>query len=147
MELVRILISHPVAEVSIATSESYKGKKFSQVFPGFKGLCDLELEDFDASKIVDECDIAFVCLPHGASMEKTKKLYDKGIRVIDLSGDFRFQDVNVYEKWYGIKHSLSDLGREAVLDFLRFSERVYPKPDWWQILVAMLLLLFFPFIL
>ncbi len=113
-ELIRILVNHPVAEVVVATSESYHGQKVSDVFPGLKGLCDLQLEEFDPDKIAERSDFAFVCLPHGASMDKVEKLYTRGMKVVDLSGDFRFKNVETYEKWYRIEHLFKDLIKEAV---------------------------------
>ncbi|NPA15422.1 MAG: N-acetyl-gamma-glutamyl-phosphate reductase [Deferribacteres bacterium] len=113
LELIRILVNHPVAEVVMVTSESYKGQKISHVFPGLKGLCELELVDFDADKVADCAEVAFVCLPHGASMEKSQKLYARGMRVVDLSGDFRFKNAETYEKWYKIEHLFKNLLKEA----------------------------------
>ena len=114
LELLRILVGHPVVEVVEVTSESYTGKRLSDVFPGMRGMCDLELLSFDPQRVSEKADLAFVCLPHGASMKVTKELVSRGMRVIDLSGDFRFKDVSVYELWYKVTHEVPQLLEQAV---------------------------------
>ncbi len=114
LELLRLLHLHPLVEVEVITSESYRGKPYSEVFPGMKGICDSVLEDVKAEELAKRVDVAFVCLPHGASMEKVVELVDRGVRVIDLSGDFRFKDVSVYELWYKVTHIAPHLLEDAV---------------------------------
>ncbi|BAT72474.1 N-acetyl-gamma-glutamyl-phosphate reductase [Thermosulfidibacter takaii ABI70S6] len=114
LELVRLLYAHPLVEVVMVTSESYAGQKFSDVFPGMKGICDLELTQFEAGKVAETADLAFVCLPHGASMKTSAELVERGIRVVDLSGDFRFKNISTYEKWYKVTHEAPGLCEKAV---------------------------------
>ncbi len=114
LELVRLIHLHPVAKVEVVTSESYVGKRYSEVFPGMAGICDLVLEEFNPSRIAETCDIAFVCLPHGASMKYSGELVRRGLKVVDLSGDFRFKDLSLYEKWYKVIHSERELVDKAV---------------------------------
>ncbi len=114
MELMRILTLHPEVEVAMATSESYKGRAFSEVFPAFRGVYDEALVAMDPQMIAKRAELAFLCLPHGSSMEAAPALLSAGVRVIDLSGDFRFKDPAVYERWYHIKHRAPDLLKEAV---------------------------------
>lgn len=113
-ELVRILSCHKDVEIKMLVSHSYVGEKMSDIYPHLKGICDIVCEDLDAEKAARECDVVFTALPHGASKEVIPSLYEKGLKVIDLSGDFRYNDVKVYEKWYGQSHSNPELLKEAV---------------------------------
>ena len=114
LELLRILSRHPKVEVTLVTSETYQGQGFSQVFPAFRGIVDLELVPMDPEKVAREAEMVFLCLPHGSSMAAVPGLLDRGLKVIDLSGDFRFKDPRVYEKWYGLEHTAPHLLKEAV---------------------------------
>ena len=113
IELVRILNSHPEVEIKMLVSHSFVGKKISDVYPNFKGVLDLVCEDLDVDKAA-ACDIVFTALPHGASKEVIPQLYNKGARIIDLSGDFRYDDADVYAKWYGEEHSSPEILKESV---------------------------------
>lgn len=113
-ELVRILSSHGDAEIKMLVSHSYAGQKMSNIYPNLRGVCDLVCEELDAEKAAKECDVVFTALPHGASKEVIPLLYGKGLKIIDLSGDYRYNDAEVYEKWYGEKHSSPYLLAESV---------------------------------
>ncbi len=106
-ELVRILNYHPNIEISVITSESRKGEQFSDVHPFFKNIIDIELQSVES---IDEFEIdaAFLALPHGISMGFAEKFLNKGIPVIDLSGDFRLSSPEVYAKWYNQSHSFQE---------------------------------------
>ncbi|MGQ9625276.1 MAG: N-acetyl-gamma-glutamyl-phosphate reductase [Anaerolineae bacterium] len=109
-ELVKILRSHPEAQISFATSESYIGQKLSDVFP-----CPHEIELISSDEAaLDEVDVAFLCLPHAASMEWVARVCAAGVRAIDLSADFRLKDAAVYERWYKTTHTAQSLLQEAV---------------------------------
>ncbi|MBR5152470.1 MAG: N-acetyl-gamma-glutamyl-phosphate reductase [Clostridia bacterium] len=114
IEVVRLLIQHPETELCRIVSQSYAGKKISEVYPSLMGICDLECSALDADDIAASCDVVFTALPHGASKEVIPLLYEKGLRVIDLSGDFRYNDPAVYELWYEQPHSHPELLKEAV---------------------------------
>ncbi len=113
-ELVRILSGRDDVKIKMLVSHSYVGQKMSDIYCHLKGVCDLECEELDVDKAARECDVVFTALPHGASKEVIPTLYAKGLRVIDLSGDFRYNDAEVYEKWYGQKHSNPELLEESV---------------------------------
>lgn len=100
-ELLRLLNQHSKVEVTVATSRKLAGEPIYKVHPHLQNL-DLK---FTSVKPEDmEADLVFTATPHGASMNIVPPLVEKGIKVIDLSGDYRFDDVSVYEKWYGLKH-------------------------------------------
>lgn len=114
VELVRLLTMHPQVKIEMLVSHSFAGKKISEVYPNFRGVLDLECEALDTDKVIKNCDVVFTALPHGASKEVIPKLYEGGIKVIDLSGDFRYDDPDVYEKWYGEPHSDKELLKKSV---------------------------------
>ena len=113
-ELIRILSGHPEAEVKMLVSHSTAGTQIDEIYGSLKHVCGLVCEELDIDKVAANCDVAFTALPHGASMEVIPALVEKGIRVIDLSGDFRYHDVDVYEKWYQQKHLAPQLLRTKV---------------------------------
>ena len=110
IELVRILTRHPQAEIKFATSDSYAGKKLSDAFPC---AFDIPLIAHDAAPL-EQIDVAFLALPHGASADYAKRALDVGARVIDLSADFRLHDAAAYKKWYGLDHHAPELLPQAV---------------------------------
>ncbi|MFQ6058938.1 MAG: N-acetyl-gamma-glutamyl-phosphate reductase [Anaerolineae bacterium] len=109
-ELIRILRRHPQAHIVFTTSERYAGQRLCDVFP-----CpwDLALVPSDEASL-DQVDAAFLCLPHGASMGMVQRVYEAGVRAIDLSADFRLADATTYERWYGTAHTAPGLLPEAV---------------------------------
>ncbi len=114
IETVRILLRHPEVEITRIVSQSYAGQKIAEVYPNLMGICDITCSALDVDDIAKNCDVVFTALPHGASKEVIPSLYAKGLKVIDLSGDFRYNDPAVYEAWYGEKHSNPELLEESV---------------------------------
>ena len=102
-ELVRILHHHPQVEISLITSESKEGLKFSDIHPAFYGIVDTELQPLSAINNYS-LDVVFLALPHGVSMNFIKDYHQAGFKIIDLSGDFRLSSQQVYEQWYGKEH-------------------------------------------
>jgi N-acetyl-gamma-glutamyl-phosphate reductase len=113
IEIVRLLQDHPHINITSLVSQSFVGKKISDVYPNLRNIFDMECEGLDIDKISSSADIFITALPHGISKEVIPKLIEKGKRVIDHSGDFRYKSVEVYEKWYGIKHEMPHLLKEA----------------------------------
>ncbi|MBQ7792070.1 MAG: N-acetyl-gamma-glutamyl-phosphate reductase [Clostridia bacterium] len=114
IELLRLLLNHPEVEVTTLVSGSTAGEKISSVYPHLKGICDIELEELNIETISKKCDVVFTSLPHGASDQVIADLYHAGLKVIDLSGDYRYDDVEVYEKWYNTTHKHPELLKESV---------------------------------
>ena len=113
-ELVRLLSLHPDAEVSYPASHSYAGKRFSDIYPGMRGICDSVLQEDDIEKAAECSDVIFLALPAGlASKLVTDKLLEKCV-VIDLGADYRLHDKAVYEKWYKTEHHSPSLLGKAV---------------------------------
>ena len=108
LELLRILLRHPQVKVTAVTSRSETGP-IAEIHPLLYGRIDLRLENLTPAQIAERADVCFCCLPHVASMEAIPELLAAGLKVIDLSADYRLKDPKVYEQWYGHVHT--DPGR------------------------------------
>lgn len=113
IELIRLLNAHPQVELYHLVSNSMAGKNLSEVYPNFKECLKASYEQLNMDKI-QQCDIIFTALPHGVSSEIVPKLYNMGKTIIDLSGDFRYNDPQVYKVWYGKEHKAPDILKQAV---------------------------------
>jgi len=100
-ELLRFLDVHEKVELVAATSRQYADTPIRKVHPH---LHDLDLKFTNQSPSDLDVDLAFTATPHGASMNIVPELVEKGIKVVDLSGDYRFDDISIYEKWYNLEH-------------------------------------------
>lgn len=113
-ELLKILLKHPDVDITVATSDSLAGKTLAQAFPEFAGSASLTIDPRDTPVGKDRIDAAFLCLPHTKSMEAAPGLIKAGVKVFDLSADFRLKAPTVYEKWYKIKHTATEFLDDAV---------------------------------
>ena len=104
-ELIRILLNHPGAEIAVATSRADDAPTVAAMHPSLRGRIDLKSEPFDADRIAAVAQVAFLGLPHTASLAVTPALLDRGVRVIDLSADYRLKSAAVYRQWYGHEHT------------------------------------------
>ncbi len=114
LELVRLLAGHSGFLLAELVSQSHVGRPFSEVHPAFRSIVDLACSDLSADRLAERCDFVVTALPHGVSSALVPGLLDKGLRVLDHSGDFRFKDAAVYEAAYGLTHPRPDLLAEAV---------------------------------
>ncbi|MFO8058099.1 MAG: N-acetyl-gamma-glutamyl-phosphate reductase [bacterium] len=112
-ELVRLLLGHPGVRITSITSRRNTGENYAELFPRFWNYELPEIEKFDPKKIAKKATLAFMCLPHAQSQQAVAKALEAGLKVIDLSADFRLRKQELYEKWYG-KHSRPDLIKKAV---------------------------------
>ncbi|MGA1845594.1 N-acetyl-gamma-glutamyl-phosphate reductase [Deferribacter abyssi] len=112
-ELIKILLKHPKIHIRNITSDTYAGTPYSILYPQLTNIFDNKIEPNDYEKIIDSCDIVFLCLPHSASMEAANLFYQKGKVVIDLSADFRYSDTTIYEIAYSTKHKYPELCKKA----------------------------------
>ncbi len=113
VELLRLLALHPQVELRAITSRADAGTPVSQMFPSLRGHVDLDFIHPDEAHL-ELCDLVFFATPNGIAMQQAHALIDAGVRVVDLSADFRIQDVAEWEKWYGMSHACPDLVAEAV---------------------------------
>jgi N-acetyl-gamma-glutamyl-phosphate reductase len=113
-ELLRILLFHPAAEIVLVTANEHAGKTVGEVHKNLFGLTDLRFEKApeDLSNL-ENIDAAFFALPHGQALNLIPQL-PANVKVIDLSGDFRIDDADVFRQFYKIEHTATDLQREFV---------------------------------
>ncbi|MDD3991165.1 MAG: N-acetyl-gamma-glutamyl-phosphate reductase [Desulfobacterales bacterium] len=112
-ELVRILAGHPAVTLTRVTSRQYAGVPFADVFPALSGRVELICRAFDPRDVIENADIIFTALPHKVPMAIVPDLVAAGRRVIDLSADFRFRNVDLYESVYQ-PHQSRDLCGQTV---------------------------------
>lgn len=118
MELLRLILRHPGIDLIAVTSRSLAGKTLADEFPRFRKIGNADSLIFtapDAQALKDAgAEVVFLALPHGVSAEYARPLLDLGIRIIDLSADFRLRDPAVYAEYYGHAHPSPELLAEAV---------------------------------
>ena len=113
-ELLRLLLLHPGAELSLVTSRRFAGEHLHTVHPNLRGATDLRFSSAETPEIIDKCDLVFMATPHGVSRDMAPPLLGAGLRLIDLSADYRLKDAGDYPRWYGWEHSHPELLSEAV---------------------------------
>ena len=113
VELLRILARHPGVELKAITSRKEAGSAVAQMFPSLRRHVDLAFSTPEAAKLAD-CDVVFFATPNGVAMNEARGLVDAGVRLIDISADFRISDIVEWEKWYKMKHACPELVAEAV---------------------------------
>ncbi|MGH7173202.1 MAG: N-acetyl-gamma-glutamyl-phosphate reductase [Gemmataceae bacterium] len=120
LELIKILLRHPAVEIAAVTSRQSDTPRLAELHPSLTGRLDLRCEPFDAHRLAARgVQCVFSCLPHGASMSTLPALLQRGLRVIDLSADYRLHDPNVYAQWYGESHA----------DLAHLAQAVYGLPE------------------
>ncbi len=112
-ESIRIVFRHQEAELTYLTALPEECGPAEEVFPQFRGRCDLPIEPLDLNKLSESADVALCCLPHKVSMGFVPKLLDAGVKVIDFSADYRLKDVDVYEKFYQKHTDTANLAKAA----------------------------------
>lgn len=120
LELIKILLRHPHAEIVAITSRQEDHPHIAELHHSLAGRIDLRCTPFDPEDLARrgvEC--TFGCLPHGVSMSVLPQLLQRGMRVVDLSADYRLRDPNVYAQWYGESHE----------DLAHLAQAVYGLPE------------------
>jgi N-acetyl-gamma-glutamyl-phosphate reductase len=113
VEMMRLVLGHPDLELTVVTSASDAGRAVADVYPALAGS-GLVFEDPASCDIAGNAEVAFLAVPHTASLALTPALLDAGLTVIDLSADFRLTDAAVYESWYATPHTAPELLKRAV---------------------------------
>ena len=113
VELLRLLSGRTDVELVFISSRAQAGKPVCELFPSLRGIVSLDFSDPDDVVNV-HCDIVFFATPNGTAMRQAPALLEKGVRIIDLSADFRLQDIDTWEHWYGMPHACPQLVSEAV---------------------------------
>lgn len=125
VELVRLLRGHPQVRLAYLSSETYAGKRLAEVYPHLVGMDD-ELRSLEAEAVARECQVALLAVPAGTSLEVTPRLLAAGLRVVDVSPDFRLRDPGAYAQWYGREHTSPELLAEAA----------FGLPEWYREAIA-----------
>ena len=111
----RLLLQHPEVEIAAATARKYAGEYVFRVHPNLRGITEMRFAPLDTSKLTSSCDIVFAALPHGESVKIVPQLADAGLKIVDLSADFRLSNKEQYPSWYGYDHPRPDLLEKFVL--------------------------------
>lgn len=112
VELVRLLLKHPNAEITAVSSVSFEGKPISEVYPSLRKICNLTCGS--SQEVIAACDVVFAALPHGLSQDTAAECADADKKFIDLGADFRLDDPEDYLKWYGCEYKYPELHNTAV---------------------------------
>jgi len=115
------LLKHPSVRITYVAANSTFGP-VSEIYPEFLNRTTLVCQKFDIKKTVEKCDVVFLALPHTESMNVVPKLLKAGLKVIDLSADYRFKSSKIYENWYGHKHT----------DTKNLSKAIYGLPELFR---------------
>lgn len=126
--LVRLALGHPRLELDAIVGKTTAGRAIPDVLPSLRGVMDGAVETFDPEAVAHRADVAFCALPHAASAEAVGALRERGLPVLDLSADFRFDDLGVYEAWYG-KHPVPQRLSEAVYGLVELHREALRTAD------------------
>ncbi|MFX1394977.1 MAG: N-acetyl-gamma-glutamyl-phosphate reductase [Promethearchaeota archaeon] len=113
-EAVRILLSHPKVNLNYITSRKLVSKYFHSVYPNLRNISTLKFEEYNIDKAKEKCDVVFLAVPHGVSQDIVPELLDVGLKIIDLSADFRIKDEKIYQKYYKKEHTHPELLDKAI---------------------------------
>lgn len=113
-ELLRLLLLHPEVEITTVTSRQNAGEYLFNVHPNLRGHTQLKFVPLNIGELENNCDLVFTATPHGGSLNLVPKLLETGLKVIDMSADFRLKNPIDYDKWYGWSHTSPRLLKEAV---------------------------------
>ena len=108
-ELLRLLIQHPHVELTAATSKRHAGEYLFRVHPNLRGVSEMKFAPFSTSGLSEHADVVFTALPHGESVKIIPKLAEMGLKIVDMSADFRLRDASNYRGWYGYDHPAPEL--------------------------------------
>ena len=113
VELMRLLAGHPEVELLSLTSRSEQGKPVSAVFPSLRGVVEIGYSAPESAPLADS-DVVFFATPNGTAMHQAPALLEAGVKVIDLSADYRLREREEWERWYGQRHASPGYLSEAV---------------------------------
>lgn len=113
VELLRLLHAHAEVQVEVVTSRAEAGRPVADLFPSLRGCTDIEYSEPSAAAL-GGCDVVFFATPNATAMDSVPALLSAGVRVVDLSADFRLRDAGLFKAWYGVDHRCPDLLSEAV---------------------------------
>lgn len=113
-ELLRLLVSHPACELQTVTSQRYAGEPLYRVHPNLRGLTALRFQEHDVEAVAAGSDVVFTALPHGKSFNIVPDLLQRGLKVVDMTADFRLKDPKAYKEYYAFEHKHPELLEKSV---------------------------------
>lgn len=119
LELIKILLRNPDVQITAATTRQEGSPAIDSIHRSLSGRLELACEDLSIDQVAERSDLVFCCLPHGASTAVIPQFLDRGLKVVDLSADYRLNDPDVYQDFYGLEHS----------DQERLGKTVYGLPE------------------
>lgn len=120
VELLRMMVSHPEAQVVVITSRAEEGVRVDELYPSLRGHLDIRFSHPDP-KLLAQCDLVFFATPHNVAMKMVPELLALDTRIVDLSADFRIRDAALWSQWYGEPHLCPELLAEAVYGLPEFN--------------------------
>jgi N-acetyl-gamma-glutamyl-phosphate reductase len=120
VELLRMLVKHPQAEVVAITSRAEEGVRVDELYPSLRGHLDIRFSHPDPNALA-QCDVVFFATPHNVAMNMVPQLIALDIPVIDLSADFRIRDAELWSTWYAEPHACPELITRAVYGLPEFN--------------------------
>jgi len=126
VELIKLLVRHPEAEIVHLGGRREGEPPVSELFPSLARICDLKVGGLEPEDLAEEPDVAFFTLPHGVSQQFVPRYLEKGIRCIDFSADYRFDDPATYRRWYGEHSDAGNLERAVYGIPELFAEAIAP---------------------
>ncbi|NET36247.1 MAG: N-acetyl-gamma-glutamyl-phosphate reductase [Cyanothece sp. SIO1E1] len=114
VQLTRLLLDHPAVDLAYLGGESSVGQAFSDLYPHMVQSVDQMIEPIDLEEIGKRCQVVFLSLPNGLACQMIPTLLNQGCKVLDLSADYRFTNLEVYRTWYGQERTDQALAETAV---------------------------------
>jgi N-acetyl-gamma-glutamyl-phosphate reductase len=114
IQLVRLLLDHPQLELVYLGGEGSVGRDYSEIYPHLHGAITLTVEPVDVALIAERCQVVFLSLPNGFAIDLAPALVAAGCKVLDLSADYRLENLQTYEHWYGKTRTDHDTAAAAV---------------------------------
>lgn len=114
VQLVKLLLDHPLSDITYLGGESSAGKSFSEIYPHLQLQSELKIEPIDLEEIGKRCQVVFLSLPNGLACDLAPRLLEIGCKVLDLSADYRFSNLDTYSAWYGKERHDLDVASKAV---------------------------------
>lgn len=114
IELIRLLNKHPYVQLKSVVSHSQSGTEMNEVYPHLTEVVDMTMDKWDVESLANEVDLVFFATPAGVSQRLIPQCTEKGLKCIDLSGDFRLQSPQEYREWYGMDAAPEELLQETI---------------------------------
>ena len=137
-EVLRLLVNHPEIEITMVTSRAHMGEYLHRVQPSLKGFTNMVFSEPNYDKMAEECDLVFTAVPHGTATEIVKALYDRKVKVIDLSADYRLHNPKTMTSGTGGSTRIRTIFPSPSLAFRSCTARrsrtpaLSRAPDAWQ---------------